>query len=70
MCHAKYKTKYGVLVKLINGSKACYCRGDIPPFDISDAKLMMIEEQYTQFPTPEELLAALPKSTPLRGATS
>ena len=65
MCHAKYKTKYGVLVEIINGHQAAYCQGELPPFDIQDAKLMKIEEDFKQYNTPEELLAALPNITPL-----
>jgi hypothetical protein len=65
MCYAKYKTKYGVLVEMINGKQACYCLGAIPPFDISDAKLMAIQQQFSQYSTPAELLAALPTIKPL-----
>ncbi len=65
MCHAKYKTKYGVLVELINGKQACYCLVDLPPSDIQDGKLMKIEENFKQIKTPAELLAALPSCTPL-----
>ena len=65
MCHAKYKTKYGVLVEFINGSQACYCRGELPPFDIQDAKFMAIEQHFGQYKTPAELLAALPTIHPL-----
>ncbi len=64
-CHAKYKTKYGVLVEMINGSQACYCRGELPPFDIQDAKFMAIEQHFSQYTTPAELLAALPTIHPL-----
>jgi hypothetical protein len=65
MCHAKYKTKYGVLVEMINGKQACYCKGEIPPFDLQDAKLMAIEKHFIQFKTPADLLAALPTIKPL-----
>ncbi len=65
VCHAKYKTRYGVLVEIINGRQACYCLGDLPPFDIQDAKLMKIEETFKQFTTPQELLDALPSIKPL-----
>ena len=47
MCHAKYKTKYGVLVGMINGSQACYCLGELPPFDVQGAKLMAIEQHFS-----------------------
>ena len=65
MCHAKYKTKYGVLVEMINGSQACYCLGELPPFDIQDAKMMAIEQHFSQYNSPAELLAALPTIHPL-----
>ncbi len=67
MCHAMYKTKYGVLVEMTNGSQACYCLGEPPPFDIQDAKMMKIEETFKQFTTPQELLDALPSIKPLAG---
>ena len=69
MCTAKYKTKFGVLVEFVleqGGKKvAMYALGDLPPFDIQDAKLMKIEETFSAYKTPEALLAALPKVTPL-----
>jgi hypothetical protein len=65
MCHAKYKTKYGVLVEMINGTQACYCLGELPPFDLQDAKMMKIEQDFKQYKTPQELLDALPNITPL-----
>jgi hypothetical protein len=52
-------------VEMINGNQACYCRGEIPPFDLQDAKLMAIEQHFSQFNTPAELLAALPTIKPL-----
>ncbi len=51
-CHAKYKTKYGVLVEMINHNQACYCKGELPPFDIQDAKLMKIAEDFSQYTLP------------------
>ena len=54
-----------MILELINGPQACYCLAEIPPFDIQDAKLMKIEEDFKQYETPEELLAALPSCTPL-----
>ena len=52
-CTAKYKTKFGVLVEMINNDLACYCRGELPPFDIQVAKMMQIEEDFKQFTTPK-----------------
>jgi hypothetical protein len=65
MCYAKYKTKYGVLVEMINGTQACYCLGELPPFDLQDAKLMAIQQHFSQYNSPAELLAALPCIKPL-----
>ena len=65
ICTAKYKTKFGVLVEMINGNQACYCMAELPPADIQDAKMLKIEETFKQFTTPQELLDALPKIKPL-----
>jgi hypothetical protein len=64
-CRAKYKTRFGVLVEMINGNQACYCMAELPPADIQDAKLLKIEETFKQFTTPQELLDALPTIKPL-----
>jgi hypothetical protein len=64
-CTAKYKVKYGVMVEITIDSRAFYAVAELPPWDIQDAKLMKIAEDYEQYKTPEELLAALPKIMPL-----
>ena len=65
ICRARYKTKYGVLVEIILNGKAMYCKADLPPHAIQDAKLMKIEEDFKEYSTPEALLAALPRVSPL-----
>jgi hypothetical protein len=64
-CAAKYKVRYGVIVEITIGNRAFYAAAELPPWDIQDAKLMKIAEDYEQYKTPEELLAALPKIMPL-----
>ena len=64
-CTAKYRTKFGVLVEMINGTQACYCLGELPPCDIQDAKMLKIAENFKQFTTPKQLLDALPNIKPL-----
>ena len=68
MCHAKYKTKYGVMVEIICGTRAMYALGELPPFDMQEIKLKAIEERFSEYKTPEELLAALPRVMPMRKA--
>jgi hypothetical protein len=41
----------------------------LPPFDIQDAKLMKIAEDFAEYKTPEALLAALPKVKPIARGT-
>jgi len=65
ICKGRYKPKYGVLVELINSNFACYFRGEVPPYDIQDARMMHVEEDFKQFTTPQELLNALPNPKPL-----
>ena len=50
---------------MINGKQACYCLGELPPFDLQDAKCMKIELVFKMFNSPAELLAALPNIKPL-----
>ena len=59
-CKARYKPKSGVLVELILKGKAMYCRADLPPEHMKDAKYMMI-----QVNPPEDLFAALHEISPL-----
>lgn len=73
MCNAKYKTRYGVMVEIMlvqDGKQvAMYALGELPPFDLQDAKLMKIEQDFTEYKTPEDLLNALPKVAPMDKAT-
>jgi hypothetical protein len=64
-CRAKYKTKYGLLCEIIVDKKGFYCKAELPPMAMLDAKFMKIQEDYHQYDTPEALLAALPKVKPL-----
>ena len=50
---------------MINSNQACYCLGELPPFDLQDAKLMKIEQDFKIYKTPAELRAALPTIKPL-----
>ena len=64
-CGARYKTKYGVLVEIqVDEARFCYCLAEFPPDSLKDAKSMMIERQYRQCSTPQDLLAALPRISP------
>jgi len=73
ICNAKYKTKYGVMVEILmaEGDKqvAMYAMAELPPFDLQDAKLMKIEEDFSEYKTPEALLNALPKIAPMDKTT-
>ena len=64
-CYSRYKAKYGVCVEIVMNNRAFYSLAELPPFDLQDAKLMMIEENYQEHKTPEALLAALPRIKPL-----
>ena len=68
-CTAGYKTKFGVCVEIIVKGKAMYCLAELPPFDLTDAKCMKIEEDYQEFKTPEALLENLPKIKPMDTTT-
>ncbi len=63
-CRARYKTKFGVVVEILANNTALYCKAELPPFDLQDAKSMKIEEDYKQYDTPEKLLEALPRIKP------
>ena len=62
-CRAKYKTKFGVLCEMRIGTQAMYCKAEIPPSDLQDAKFMKIEDELKTFKTPEELIMATPRSS-------
>ena len=64
-CHAKYKTKYGVMVEITMGTRAFYALAELPPVQVMDAKLMAVGEMFENFKTPEEFLEALPQIKPL-----
>ena len=64
-CHAKYKTKYGVMVEITMGERAFYALAELPSMQIYDAKLMAVQEMYEKYKTPQEFLAALPQIKPL-----
>ena len=64
-CEAKYMTKFGVLCEIVSGDKCLYCRAELPPHDLQDAKGMMIESKFKEANTPQELLDAIPKISPM-----
>lgn len=69
MCGAKYKTKFGVLVEIVtSASQALYCKADLPPHDLQDAKFMKVQQDFAQCKTPEELINALPRAAPMEKA--
>ena len=65
VCGAKYMTRFGVLCEIVTGGKALYCRAELPPHDMQDAKCMMIEQRFHAAQTPQELLDSLPKVSPM-----
>ena len=58
-------TRFGTLVEIGIGSDAMCCKSELPPDHIKDAKLMMIEQTFSEYTTPESLLKALPAVKPL-----
>ena len=66
-CGSRYKTKFGMLIEIIIGedTQAMYCKAELPPPDIQDAKNMMIQRTFKHCSTPSELLAAIPVISPL-----
>jgi hypothetical protein len=64
-CRAKYKTKFGVLVEIVCDLRGFYCKAELPPVDLMDAKWMKVQEDYKQYDTPEALLDALPTVKPI-----
>ena len=63
-CKARYKTKWGVLVELILKGMCMYCRAELPPESMKDAKAMQIQRTFASYKTPEDLLDALPVIQP------
>ena len=65
-CHAKYKTRYGVVCELQMGDgNLRYCSAEIPAQGIMEAKFMSVEHIQGPVQTPEELYANIPIVTPL-----
>jgi hypothetical protein len=64
LCCCNYFPRYGVLVEIILGTTACYCKASLPPCDLQHANVMRIDEDYKQYTTPEALLEALPNIKP------
>ena len=64
-CKARYKTKFGVMVQIVIKGQATYCRAELPPCNIEDAKFVMMEKDFQEHKTPEALLSALPMIAPL-----
>ena len=67
VCTARYRAKFGVLIEIIRGDKALYCKADCPDDHVKDAKAMIIERntQAAGHRTPEELYRALPVMRPM-----
>ena len=60
-CNTRYRAKFGVIIEIIRGGKALYCKSDCPTEHIKDAKAMAIERNTAahNHATPESLYAAL-----------
>ena len=65
-CHDghRYMTKFGVLMLLEIGGMCHACRATVPDGDIFDAKMMIIEKNFSHCRTPEELYNAIPDAVP------
>ena len=64
-CTAGYAVKFGMLVEIIMDNIALYCKSELPPNHVYDAKMMKIQEDFKEYDTPKDLLDALPKISPL-----
>ena len=65
ICMPKYRVKFGVLCEISSGERCLYCKAELPPHDLPDAKGMMIETRFKGCKTPEALLDALPRISPV-----
>ena len=71
VCHTRYKTTFGILCELwfardAGTNIANYVLAEFPPWELQDAKAMMIERNFADATrTAEDLLAALPRTTPM-----
>jgi hypothetical protein len=64
VCRAKYKTRFGVLIELVQDGSAKYIMAEFPPDSMVDARGMAIEEKYKHVKSPADLLAAVPNLIP------
>ena len=64
-CLTRYRVVFGMLLEIIMDKSAMYCKSELPPKHIQDAKMMKIEEDFKPYSTPKELLEALPTISPL-----
>lgn len=63
-CVPTNKTKKGVLRDIILDHRSLYASVGLPPHDLQDAKLMLVEHMDKTCKTLEELLAVLPTISP------
>ena len=66
VCTARYATKFGLLVELVQNGRPIYLRTTFPCRDVQDLKNMMVERSYGQnVTTAAELLQKIPAVSPL-----
>lgn len=65
VCRARYRTRFGVMCKLILKRTSTYTLADLPSSGLGDAKAMATQARCRNVRTGEELLAAIPRARPL-----
>jgi hypothetical protein len=64
VCGARYKTRYGVLIEIVQKDTAKYMMAGFPPDSIGDVRAAAMERKHSEACTPAELFAAVPNLVP------
>jgi hypothetical protein len=64
VCGARYMTRFGVLIEIVQPHAVSYMLADYPPDTIGDVRAMAMEREHDRASTPAELFAAVPNLVP------
>jgi hypothetical protein len=64
VCRAKYMTKFGVLIEVVQPHAVSYMLADFPPNTLGDVRAMAMEREHEGAKSPAELFAAVPNLVP------
>ena len=65
LCNTRFKTAFGVLIRILHKGVANYVYAELPPMHFYDAKGMLIAKLKPEFTTPEALYDAVPQARPI-----